>query len=440
MRIWLVMTMLILGSATMQAQHPLLQSGPMVGYAEMMEAMLWVQTKSAASVQIAYWAAGQKSDTLLTNPVLTAKEQAYTAKLIADQVTPGQQYQYELRINGTRVKLDYPTQFRTLPLWQWRTDPPNFTLATGSCFYVNEEAFDRPGKPYGGQYEIFSSIYRQKPDIMLWLGDNTYLREPDWNTRTGIFHRYTHTRSLPELQPLLASVHHYGIWDDHDFGPNDADGSFIHKDKTLEAFKLFWPNPSFGVQGQMGITSAFQWGDIDFFLLDNRYHRSSNYRTTGQAQLLGDVQIEWLIDALKFSRAPFKLVAVGGQVLNSAKVYENFSNHPSDERERLLKRIEEEKIKGVIFLTGDRHHSELSKIVNKSGNTVYDLTVSPLTAGAARTEATEPNIYRVEGTFINKRNFATLHFSGPRTARKLEIKLFDTEGAIQWSKEIKAGE
>jgi alkaline phosphatase D len=412
----------------------------MVGYAEMMEAMLWVQTKSAASVQIAYWAAGQKSDTLLTNPVLTAKEQAYTAKLIADQVTPGQQYQYELRINGTRVKLDYPTQFRTLPLWQWRTDPPNFTLATGSCFYVNEEAFDRPGKPYGGQYEIFSSIYRQKPDIMLWLGDNTYLREPDWNTRTGIFHRYTHTRSVPELQPLLASVHHYGIWDDHDFGPNDADGSFIHKDKTLEAFKLFWPNPSFGVQGQMGITSAFQWGDIDFFLLDNRYHRSSNYRTTGQAQLLGDVQIEWLIDALKFSRAPFKLVAVGGQVLNSAKVYENFSNHPSDERERLLKRIEEEKIKGVIFLTGDRHHSELSKIVNKSGNTVYDLTVSPLTAGAARTEATEPNIYRVEGTFINKRNFATLHFSGPRTARKLEIKLFDTEGAIQWSKEIKAGE
>jgi alkaline phosphatase D len=423
-----------------QAQQSLLQSGPMLGYAEMKEVMLWAQTKSAAMVQVAYWKAGAPGDTLLTDKVTTSKASAFTAKLIADRVEPGQQYDYELRINGIRVKLDYPTRFQTLPLWQWRTDPPDFTMVTGSCTYVNEEAFDRPGKPYGGQYEIFNTIYRQQADLMLWLGDNTYLREVDWNTQTGIFHRYTHTRSLPELQPLLASVHHYGIWDDHDYGPNDADGSFVHKDKTLEAFRMFWPNPSFGVHGQPGITSAFQWGDIDFFLLDNRYHRSSNYRTTGTAQILGEEQIEWLITALKFSRAPFKMIAVGGQVLNSAKVYENFSNHPSGERELLLSRIAEEKIKGVIFLTGDRHHSELSKLVNKAGNTVYDLTVSPLTASAARTEATEPNIYREEGTFVNQRNFATLHFSGPRTSRKLEITLFDTEGNTLWRREIKAGE
>ena len=50
---------------------------------------------------------------------------------------------------------------------------------------------------------IFSkAMHAQRPDLMLWLGDNTYLREVDWYTRTGFIHRYTHTRSLPELQPL----------------------------------------------------------------------------------------------------------------------------------------------------------------------------------------------------------------------------------------------
>lgn len=423
----------------LHAQHPLLQSGPMVGYAEMLEVMLWAQTKSPAKVQIAYWNLSAPADTLLTDPVATEKQYACTAKLIADRVEPGQRYGYQLRIDGKRVALSYPTEFQTLPLWQWRGDPPNFTVATGSCAYVNDPPYDRPGNPYGGDYQIYEAIHKMRPDVMLWLGDNTYLREPDWNSRTGILYRNTHTRSLPEMQALMASAHNYAIWDDHDFGPNDSDGSFVHKDLTYEAFQLFWPNPSFGVNGQKGITSAFQWGDIDFFLLDNRYFKSSNRRTTGERQILGEAQIEWLISALAFSQAPFKMVAVGGQVLNSAAVFENFSKYPA-ERELLLKRIEEEKIKGVIFLTGDRHHTELSKLVNKAGNSVYDLTVSPLTSGVTRVTPDEPNIYRVADTFITQRNFATLEFTGKRIARVLTIRIFDVEGKELWNKVIKAGE
>lgn len=422
------------------SQKELLQSGPMLGYAEMREVAIWVQTKSPAKVQIAYWNKAGGGDTLLTDAVQTEKLTAYTAKLIADRVEPGQEYLYQLRIGGKAVSLPYPTEFQTIPLWQWRTDPPVFTVAAGSCTYVNETQYDRPGRPYGGDYQIFSAIHEKRPDVMLWLGDNIYLREVDWNTRTGILHRNTHTRSLSELQPLLASTHHYAIWDDHDFGPNDSDGSFVHKDLSLEAFKLFWANPSFGVNGQAGITSAFQWGDIDFFLLDNRYFRSSNDRKTGNSQILGEAQIEWLISALKFSRSPFKMVAVGGQVLNSAPVFENFSSHHAAEREYLLKRIEEEQIKGVIFLTGDRHHTELSCWKGKSGIVVYDFTVSPLTSSAARTTPDEPNIYRVPGTFVNQRNFALMEFSGARTARELTLKVLDISGKELWSRNLKPGE
>ncbi len=417
------------------AQKELLQSGPMLGYSEMREVLLWAQTKEAADVHFVYWPKGKKAEQKITPVIQTSSDQAFVAKIIADEVEPSLTYEYQLYINGKPLTFDYPTTFKTQPLFQWRSDAPDFKMAIGSCTYVNEPKYDRPGTPYGGDYQIFTSINQQQPDAMLWLGDNIYLREVDWFTRTGIHHRYTDARSLPEMQPLLAATHHYAIWDDHDFGPNDSDRSFIHKDLTLEAFKLFWGNPSYGLPNSKGITTFFQFHDIDFFLLDNRYHRSPNKRKTGERTILGKEQLEWLIDALAYSQSPFKMVAIGGQVLNTAPVYENYANHHKEERDYLLKRIEEEGIKGVIFLSGDRHHTELSKYTNDAGIDLYDVTISPLTSGSGRS-ADEPNTNRVEGTFLGQRNFGTLEFSGPRGERKLTIRTFDSNGKELWMREI----
>jgi alkaline phosphatase D len=436
-RIILLPALLLSLTVSIFAQSSLLQSGPMLGYNEMREVMLWVQTNAAAKVQIAYWPQAEPSQRLLTEERLTGKADAFTAKLIADEVEPGMKYGYELLINGQPVKLAYPTEFETQPLWQWRTDPPDFKVAIGSCSYINEDPYDRPGRPYGGGYQVFTAIHQQRPHAMVWLGDNIYLREVDWYSRTGILKRYTHTRSLPELQPLLASTHHYAIWDDHDFGPNDSDGSFVHKDKALEAFQLFWGNPTFGLSGQKGITSFFQYMDADFFLLDNRYNRSANGRKFGEKTILGKDQIDWLIDALAFSKAPFKIVCVGGQVLNTVPMHETYINANPEERDYLLRRIEEEGIKNVIFLTGDRHHTELSRYVNAQGNAVYDFTSSPLSSGTPR-EVTEVNTNRVEGTLVVQRNFGMLEFSGPRTARKLTLRTYDSEGKELWAHEISA--
>ncbi|MEZ4983754.1 MAG: alkaline phosphatase D family protein [Saprospiraceae bacterium] len=417
------------------AQIDFLQSGPMLGYNEMREVMLWAQTKTEATVQFTYWPTDTPSDKHFTIAYTTQRNEAYTAKLIADEVEPGVSYTYELLINNQPVKFKYPTTFTTQPLWQWRTDPPDFTVATGSCAYMNEPVYDRPGTPYGSDYRIFSTIHKQSPDVMLWLGDNTYLREVDWFSQTGIFKRYTHSRSIPELQPLLANTHHYAIWDDHDFGPNDSDRSYIHKDKTLFAFERFWGNPTFGVNRQPGITTAFQWADIDFFLLDNRYFRNPNDRESGEQTLLGKDQLEWLVDALTFSKAPFKMIAIGGQVLNTAVVYENYIRLAPEERAWLLGRIEEEGITGVVFLSGDRHHTELSQYTNARGIAVYDLTVSPLTSGVSSNK-TEINELRVAGTHVFEHNFGLLRFSGKRGERQLHIRILNKEGVQLWEKVI----
>ncbi len=432
----LIALAVLLPILNLQAQKALLQCGPMLGYSDMFEVKLWVQTKAAAKVQIAYWEKGTTNKPMLTDAVQTNKKDGFTAHLIADQVQPSKVYQYEVRINDQVVKLDYPTTFQTQQLWRWRTDPPNFKAVIGSCAYINEEQYDRPGRPYGGNYHIFKSIHAQKPDVMVWMGDNTYLREPDWFTKTGYIHRYSHDRSISELQPLLASTHHYAIWDDHDYGPNDSDRSWIHKEMATDIFKMFWGNPTYGLTGQGGITTAFQWGDIDFFLLDNRYFRKPNDRKTGDCTILGEEQIEWLIDALAYSKATFKMVVMGGQLLTTYANFETYINQCPEERAYILRRIEEEGFKNVIFLSGDRHMSELSKVTNAKGFDIYDFTVSPFTAGV-RTGA-EVNLNRVDGTLVQQHNFGTLDFSGPVKERKVTLKVFDADGKELWTYEIKA--
>lgn len=421
------------------SQADLLRSGPMLGYSDMREVLLWVQTTEAAEVQFAYWPTGQSEKKHLTRTNRTQASEAFTAKLIADQVQAGLTYDYQLLINGFGIELPYPTRFSTQPQWRGQDEVPDFSVALGSCANIEGDEYDRPEGSSDPKYNIFQSIYEQQPDIMIWLGDNIYLENEEWFTMTGIFHRYTHSRSLPELQPLLAGTHHYAIWDDHDFGPNDSDRSFIHKDKTLEAFRLFWGNPTFGTPEITGAITAFSYMDIDFFLLDDRYHRSPNGRESGERTILGEAQLEWLIDALTYSKAPYKMVAIGGQVLNTAPVFENYANHHAAERQYLLRRIEEEGITGLVFLTGDRHHTELSRYVNNRGHAVYDLTISPLTSRSYDAED-EDNRLRVPGTQVGIHNFGILEFTGPAKARRLLIKVFDTQGKLLWQQQIPPGE
>ncbi len=415
-----------------------LQSGPMLGYVDMFEALIWVQTKSESTVRVEYWDSEKTDQKYSTNTVQTTEEHGFTAKCIANKTQPGRSYNYNVLINGTAVQLPYPTTFKTQVLWQFRSDPPAFSVATGSCTYVNEPEYDRPGKPYGSEYQIFGNITAQKPDLMVWLGDNYYYREPDFYTRTGMMHRATHTRSLPEMQPLLAATHHYGIWDDHDYGPNDADGTYLQKEMAWEVFRDFWGNPSFGLPERKGCTTYFKYVDMDFFLLDNRYNRTPNHcKTCPDRTALGAEQREWLLAALAESTAPFKLVAVGGQMLSDNARDETFYNFYRAERDTILARIEREGIKGVVFLTGDRHFTELSAIKNAAGNWVYDLTASSITAGSfTDAEAKVKNTYRVAGTVVDRHNFAMLRFSGPRKERQMEIKVYDTDGKEVWVKTI----
>lgn len=405
----------------------------MAGPPDLMETTIWMQCHGPCTANITYWPVAEPGKTVTTKLQTSDADRAHAMDFRLGPLVPGTNYNYSVSVDGTRITFADTLTFRTQTLWKHRTDPPPFKLALGSCTYINEPAYDRPGRSYGDSYGVFDAIAAKDPDVMLWLGDNVYLREPDWGSWSGFLHRYTHTRSTTEMQRLLRSTSHAAIWDDHDFGPNDGDASFVGAKMAREAFDIFWPNPTNGVPGVEGTTSMFSYYDADIFLMDDRTFRVPGENKTSEPAMLGSEQVEWLIRALKYSDASFKLVAVGSQVLNPAAVYENMSTIPK-ERDELLRRIEEEGIKGVVFLTGDRHFTELSTLQLKDGRTIYDLTTSPITSGPYAPK--ETNALRVEGTLVDQRNFGTLEFSGAKGARTMLIRVFDNTGKQLWERAI----
>lgn len=431
----------------------------MLGYAGLRYASVWIQTRRQASLCLEYQLIVKAEDSSRepwvattsvkegTRCMRTGNGPAHIALFELDRLHEGARYSYRILLDEddpeplasrpyTRNELLLAEgEFSTQPHWLHRYPAPDFTIAMGSCSYINDPAYDRPSPSYGGDYQVFDRIAALKPSAMLWLGDNTYLREGDWESFQGMVNRYQHTRATPPMATLLAICPQYAVWDDHDFGPNDATGSWPLKRESLEAFKLFWANPSYGMPEFEGIASAFRWMDVEVFLLDNRYHRNNQrLKDTCARRMLGDAQIEWLVDALKFSRAPFKLVASGSQILNSHAIHETYANYPC-ERRKLLDRLAEENIRNVIFLTGDRHHSEISKMEHK-GLVFWDITSSPLTSGINSLADKDQNDFRIPESLSLKRGFATLNFSGPAKERLLTTRFHDSEGQVYFEYRI----
>lgn len=431
---------LILGTLILTACGPETEKGaelvgtPIVGSVNMRSATVWMQLSNSnnESVRVAVL------DSALNFVGTYEVEDLGTSNNCLSRIhglEPGETYSYI--VQSGRQTLSDTLLMTTQTLWQYRTDPPSVRIALGSCAYINEPVYDRPGKPYGGGYEIFETIANDGFDAMFWLGDNIYLREADFGSYSGYVHRYNHTRSTPELQTLLSRGAHYAVWDDHDYGPNNCDGSYSNKALAKKAFDAYWPNPTGEVAAAPELNAtSFAFADAEVFLLDNRTHRVNDVMGEGKRQMFGEIQLEWLLNNLKNSRAPFKLIAVGGQVVSNAAIYENFAQFP-EERQWLLSELNRLNIKGVVFLSGDRHSSELSKLQLANGNWVYDLTVSPLTSGSYD-HSQEPNKLREPGTMVGERNYGMLEITGPRKERTLRMQIKSAQGALIWERSISA--
>jgi len=411
--------------------QPRVVSGPMLGPVELRDAKIWVEVSPEVKlVSLQYNKKGDK----------TRKTVMYKGALGNDfnplYFTVGgldinTAYEYRLLIDGKITS--FGGQFTTKDLWQWRKPIPEFSFLTGSCSYFNQPEYDRPGTPYGKDVSIFKAMANEKAAFMLWLGDAWYTREVDYYSDWGLWNRASHDRSVPEIQPFLKSMPHLATWDDHDYGPNDIGKNYILKETSRKVFNSYFCNPSSGENGQ-GIYTMTSWGDADIFLTDNRWWRSAdrmpdsvNGQPNPEKKMLGDQQMEWLKNSLLYSSASFKIITVGSQVLNPVSPYDKWRDFPAEYQE-LMDFLATHKISGVLFLTGDRHHSEIIKVDRPGTYPLYDITVSPLTSGThVFGDAEKNNPYRVFG-LDQKQNYGRFSFSGSRGSRKLTVEFLGTKG------------
>ncbi len=448
MRIWqfflsIIFSLLLLTQAT--AQNSPLVSGPMLGYVEHREVMIWLETKpSIEDIALKYWPKNKNQpDTQIRAYRKPIKKHFNPVKIRISGLTMNTAYDYRIILDGN-VAPEKTYTFKTKKLWQWRSKPPDISFLFGSCAYINEKKYDRPGEPYGKSYQIFQSMAAKESDFMIWGGDNTYLREVDWHSRYGIRYRYHHTRKTPAMKELLSSRAHFAIWDDHDYGPNNSNRSYYLKKESLSTFKEYWPNKTFGEPDNPGTYTHFQWSDADFFLMDDRYHRAPNKVESNNPDgspnknkpYFGQEQLQWLKDQLLSSYATFKVIVGGGQFLNPLNGYESFRDYPAEYQE-LIGFIREKEIPGVLFLSGDRHFTELIKLEKAGSYPLYDFTCSPITSGAPDDLGRESdNPYRVENTLVKDQNFARIAIKGEEDERVFQISVYDSQGEKLWKKEI----
>ena len=119
--------------------------------------------------------------------------------------------------------------------------------------------------------------------------------------------------------------------------------------------------------------------------------------------------------------------------MNEAAVYENVSQFPG-EREQILSRIEAEDIRGVVFLSGDRHTTELSELTLSNGRKVYDLTVSPLTSGPGHA-VKKATLFGLKEPTLSKGIMPSFPSKDPaKIACQIEVK--DTFGETLWTQTL----
>lgn len=317
-----------------------LMAGPMLGHLAGNEASLWIQTTapSAWSVEIAD-NPDFHTPRLIQGTPTTAAAGLNSQLHIAD-LKPGTRYHYRV-LCGDRIVSPLPAAaFVTPPVVG---TPGRVRAAFSSCVgRLPEHAAAAWG-------EIAA---RPNLDLFLMLGDNHYADSTDL-TRQRLY--YTAHRRDPGFRDFTSRLPLYGIWDDHDYGPNDSDTTATGKENSLQAFREFWANPPRPEEpADPAIYYHFQRGEVGFLMLDVRWHRAPDKAPDGPGKsMLGATQLDWLKRTLKASTAKVHLIASGSE-------WQTHGHQDSwamfrTERDALLAWLDAEKIPGVIFISGDRH-------------------------------------------------------------------------------------
>ncbi|MBI3134117.1 MAG: alkaline phosphatase family protein [Bacteroidetes bacterium] len=292
---------------------------------------------------------------------------------------------------------------------------------------------------------IFDVIVKHDPDLFIFLGDNIYGDTRDMQVLKA---KYDQLAQKPSFMHLKDSVEILATWDDHDYGENDAGRHYPKKEESKELFLDFFGEPEDSERRRhAGIYTSYlyetQGKKLQLILLDNRTFRDNPKQYSGEfandqryfyemdygpytssqtdSTLLGAEQWAWLEQEL-LKPADLRLICSGTQFGIEFNGYESWANFPHEQK-RMLELIQKTKASGVLFLTGDVHYAEISKLETPGLYPIYDITASGL---SSTWHFATPNKNRIEGP-VMENHFGMLTIDWEAEDPTITMEIWDIQ-------------
>lgn len=307
-----------------------------------------------------------------------------------------------------------------------------FKIAFGSC---GHETHPLP---------IFDEVVKHKPDVFVFLGDNLYGDTKDMNE---LQEKYNLLESKSSFQNLKNNVPIIATWDDHDYGWNDAGRHYAFKEESKEIFLDFFDEPEDSERrNHKGIYHSYMYehgeNKVQIIMLDMRTFRDDIKSYNGEkdeddryfynldyipyaksdSTLLGSEQWSWLNMELQ-KEADIRVIGSSTQFGIEYNGYEAWANFPH-EREKFISLIKKNRAEGILFISGDVHYAEISKLEVPKMYSIYDVTASGL---SSTWHFATPNRNRIEGPIMDN-HFGLLSISFAGESPKIKAEVWDIKG------------
>lgn len=341
--------------------------GPLLGCITPNSVKVWVRTVRPAKVSVTVAHKGEKRS---FGPVESTPATDLTAVVPVDGLAPNTTCTYEVHVDGEALEIPEHALIRTPPA----ANEAETRIAFGTC----------PHRTGLGNEDLANEILKFHPHGMLAYGD---IAVQDRRAHLGL-HRadYVLRDFHPAWNNLACATPLYASWDDHDYSHNDGYGlkavSDVERQGIRKVFNQNWNNPYYGLGDTGGgIFTHTRVGCCDVIMTDNRYFREAVKKGSGGKKnaFLGAEQMEWLKKTLLACKGPFIIITCGTMWDDvAAKGKDSWGIWDPEGREEIFQLIDEYKIPGVLFLSGDRHGARIFRIPRPAGHDFYEFEVATL--------------------------------------------------------------